>query len=72
MRKISGILAAAALLASVAVVAPAAHASETITGSGSSYMNPFQQTCSALYTKKLKVRVSALRLLNTPSKLLKR
>ncbi len=51
MRKISGILAAAALLASVAVVAPAAHASETITGSGSSYMNPFQQTCSALYTK---------------------
>ena len=50
MRKISGILAAAALLASVAVVAPAANASETITGSGSTYMNPFQQTCSALYT----------------------
>jgi phosphate transport system substrate-binding protein len=51
MRKISGILAAAALLASVAFVAPAAHASETITGSGSSFMNSFQQTCSALYTK---------------------
>ena len=51
MRKISGILAAAALLASVAFVAPAAHASETITGSGSSFMNAFQQVCSALYTK---------------------
>jgi phosphate transport system substrate-binding protein len=51
MRKISGILAAAALLASVAFVAPAAHASETITGSGASFMNSFQQTCSALYTK---------------------
>jgi phosphate transport system substrate-binding protein len=51
MRKISGILAAGALLASVVFVAPAAHASETITGSGSSFMNSFQQTCSALYTK---------------------
>jgi len=51
MRKISGILAAGALLASIAFVAPAAHASETITGSGSSFMNSFQQTCSALYTK---------------------
>jgi phosphate transport system substrate-binding protein len=51
MRKISGILAAAALLASVAFVAPAAHASETITGSGASFMNSFQQTCTALYTK---------------------
>jgi phosphate transport system substrate-binding protein len=51
MRKISGILAASALLASIAFVAPAAHASETITGSGSSFMNSFQQTCSALYTK---------------------
>lgn len=50
MRKISGFLAASALLASVVLVAPAAHASETITGSGSSFMNSFQQTCSALYT----------------------
>ena len=50
MRKISGILAASALLASIVFVAPAAHASETITGSGSSFMNSFQQTCSALYT----------------------
>ena len=51
MRKISGILAAGALLASVVFVAPAANASETITGSGSSFMNSFQTTCSALYTK---------------------
>jgi phosphate transport system substrate-binding protein len=50
MRKISGILAASALLASIVFVAPAAHASETITGSGSSFMNSFQQVCSALYT----------------------
>lgn len=50
MRKISGILAASALVASIALVAPAAYASETITGSGSSYMNSFQQTCSAAYT----------------------
>lgn len=50
MRKISGILAAAALVASITVVAPAAYANETITGSGSSYMNSFQQTCSAAYT----------------------
>jgi phosphate transport system substrate-binding protein len=49
MRKISGILVAAALLSSVAFVAPAAHAAESITGSGSSFMNSFQQTCSALY-----------------------
>lgn len=51
MRKISGILAASALLASIVFVAPAAHASETITGSGSSFMNSFQQVCSAVYTK---------------------
>lgn len=51
MRKISGILAASALLASIVFVAPAANASESITGSGSSFMNAFQQTCSALYTK---------------------
>jgi phosphate transport system substrate-binding protein len=51
MRKISGILAASALLASIVFVAPAANASETITGSGSSFMNAFQQVCSALYTK---------------------
>jgi phosphate transport system substrate-binding protein len=50
MRKISGILAASALLASIVFVAPAAHAKETITGSGSSFMNSFQQVCSALYT----------------------
>lgn len=50
MRKISGIIASAALLASLIVAAPAAHASETITGSGSSFMNSFQQVCSALYT----------------------
>lgn len=51
MRKISGILVASALVASIALVAPAANAAgETITGSGSSYMNSFQQTCSAAYT----------------------
>jgi phosphate transport system substrate-binding protein len=50
MRKISGILVASALVASIALVAPAANASETITGSGSSYMNSMQQTCSAAYT----------------------
>jgi phosphate transport system substrate-binding protein len=50
MRKISGILAAAALVAGITVAAPAAYANETITGSGSSYMNSFQQTCSAAYT----------------------
>lgn len=51
MRKISGILAASALVASIALVAPAATASETITGSGSSYMNSMQSTCIAAYTK---------------------
>ena len=50
MRKISGILAATALVASIALVAPAANAAETITGSGSSYMNSMQQTCTAAYT----------------------
>ena len=50
MRKISGILAASALVASIALVAPAAYANETITGSGSSYMNSFQQTCIGDYT----------------------
>lgn len=50
MRKISGILVASALVASIALVAPAANAAETITGSGSSYMNSMQQTCSAAYT----------------------
>lgn len=51
MRKISGIIAAAALVASIALVAPAANAAgETITGSGSSYMAPFQATCTANYT----------------------
>jgi len=51
MRKISGILAATALLASIVFVAPAAYAKETITGTGSTYMNPFQQGCRAVYTK---------------------
>lgn len=51
MRKISGIIAAAALVASIALVAPAANAAgETITGSGSSYMASFQATCTANYT----------------------
>lgn len=50
MRKISAILAASALAAaSIAFVAPAAHANETITGSGSSYMNNFHQACIAAY-----------------------
>ena len=51
MRKISGILAASALLASIVFVAPAAYANETITGSGSTFMNSFQQGCRAVYTK---------------------
>lgn len=51
MRKISGILAASALLASIVFVAPAANANETITGTGSTYMNSFQQGCRAIYTK---------------------
>jgi phosphate transport system substrate-binding protein len=49
MRKISGILAASALVASIALVAPAANASETINGSGSSYMGSMQSTCAAAY-----------------------
>jgi phosphate transport system substrate-binding protein len=51
MRKISGILAASALLASIVFVAPAANASQSLTGSGSSYMGTFQQVCSGLYSK---------------------
>ena len=50
MRKVSGIVAAAALVASVALVGPAAHAGETIAGSGSSYMGAIQKTCAAAYT----------------------
>jgi phosphate transport system substrate-binding protein len=50
MRKFSGILATTALVASVVLLAPAANAAETITGSGSSYMNSIQQACSAAYT----------------------
>ena len=50
MRKISGILAASALVARITLVAPAAYANETITGSGSSYMNSMQQTCIAGYS----------------------
>lgn len=49
MRKISGILAASALVASIALVAPAAYANQTITGSGSSYMNAFHQACIPAY-----------------------
>ena len=49
MRKISGILAASALVASITLVAPAAYANETITGSGSSYMGSMQTTCIAGY-----------------------
>lgn len=50
MRKVSGIIAAAALVASVALVGPAANAGETIAGSGSSYMGAIQKTCAAAYT----------------------
>jgi phosphate transport system substrate-binding protein len=50
MRKISGILVASALVASITLVAPAAYANETITGSGSSYMNSMQQACIAGYS----------------------
>jgi phosphate transport system substrate-binding protein len=49
MRKISGIIAASALVASVLFVGPAANA-ETITGGGSSYMAAIQKVCSAAYT----------------------
>lgn len=49
MRKISGILVASALVASITLVAPAAYADETIIGSGSSYMSSMQQTCIAGY-----------------------
>jgi phosphate transport system substrate-binding protein len=49
MRKISGIIAASALVASVLFVGPAANA-ETITGGGSSYMGAIQKVCSAAYT----------------------
>jgi phosphate transport system substrate-binding protein len=58
MRKISGILVASALVASIALVAPAAHAGESITGSGSSYMNSMQQTCSANYKRDTRDDVS--------------
>jgi phosphate transport system substrate-binding protein len=49
MRKISGIIAASALVASVLFVGPAANA-ETVTGGGSSYMGAIQKVCSAAYT----------------------
>lgn len=49
MRKVSGIIAAAALVASVALVGPAANAGETIAGAGSSYMGSIQKTCAAAY-----------------------
>ena len=51
MRKISGILVASALVASITLVAPAANAAnETITGSGASYSNSMHQTCIAGYS----------------------
>lgn len=50
MRKVSGIIAAAALVASVVLVGPAAHAKESISGSGSSYMGAIQKVCTAAYT----------------------
>jgi phosphate transport system substrate-binding protein len=50
MRKISGILVASALVASITLVAPAAYANETITGSGASYSNSMHQTCIAGYS----------------------
>jgi phosphate transport system substrate-binding protein len=50
MRKVSGIIAAAALVASVALVGPAANAKETIAGAGSSYMGAIQKVCAAAYT----------------------
>ena len=49
MRKISGILIASALVSTLALTG-CAQADETLTGSGSSFMNSFQQTCSAAYT----------------------
>jgi phosphate transport system substrate-binding protein len=49
MRKISGIIAASALVASVLFAGPAANA-ETIAGAGSSYMGAIQKVCSAAYT----------------------
>jgi phosphate transport system substrate-binding protein len=50
MRKVSGIIAAAALVASVALVGPAANAKETIAGAGSSYMGAIQKVCAGAYT----------------------
>ncbi len=50
MRKVSGIIAAAALVASVALVGPAANAGETLAGAGSSYMGAIQKVCAAAYT----------------------
>jgi len=50
MRKISGIIAASALVASVVLVGPGAYASETVAGGGSSYMGTIQKTCTAAYT----------------------
>jgi phosphate transport system substrate-binding protein len=50
MRGIIASVATASLLASVVLVGPAAHAGETIAGSGSSYMGAIQKTCAAAYT----------------------
>jgi phosphate transport system substrate-binding protein len=50
MRKVSGILAAAALVAAAVIAGPAASAKETISGSGSSYMGAIQKTCAAAFT----------------------
>jgi phosphate transport system substrate-binding protein len=51
MRKVSGVIAASALIASVALVGPAAQAKESITGSGSSYANLILQECRSGYTE---------------------
>ena len=49
MRKISGIIAASALVASVLFVGPAANA-ETIAGAGATYPQALQKACIASYT----------------------
>ena len=48
-RSASAIVAVSALVASVALVGPAANANETITAGGSSYANSIISTCAAAY-----------------------
>ena len=50
MRKISGIIAASALVASVLFVGPAANAGESISSGGASYQAAIQKVCTASYT----------------------